>query len=126
MTELQFRLLLCIFIAILVVHIIYDPDRAVSAKRPDWMRELPRYKLVLLAAVLLGVIVAGIVGLIGMFFFQRWATITFLFASAIVEVSMPPGKHRNVAEKTLGYSVIGGEVLFFYLIFFGPARPLFS
>jgi hypothetical protein len=123
MTALQFRGVLVLFIVLLVAYVAYDPNRAESGRRFEWMRQLPSFQRYALLFVLVAVLLAVPIGIIGMFFFLRWAAIAFLVAMTITEL-LRPGK-QNTIEKILAYSVVGGEVLFFYLIFFGPAQALF-
>ena len=124
MTAFQFRCLLTLFVIVLAAYLLYDPNRTANIKRFEWMLRLPAYQRYLLLAILLVEMAVGLVGLVGMFFFLRWAAIAFLVASATAEFTRPG--RQNTVQKLLAYSVVTGEVLFLYLIFFGPAVPLFA
>jgi len=126
MTALEFRSLLVVFVLVLLAHLVYKPSAAMAAasERMSWTTRLPAYKQRLFLAFQVVVFLGGLIGLIGMFFLARWAAIMFILAVVVMKFERP-FPNSDAIDRALRFLVLVGEVLLVYLVFFGPARPLF-
>ena len=135
MTDLQFRFLLVAFVALVLAQVLYSAPRDEKLREQDkeqkfgWLRKLPRAQLYLFLAVSVSVVMGGLIGIAGMFFFLKWAAVVYLVSTLIAKAGshfLFKGGERTLGEKTLAHSVSAVEVLLFYLVFVGPAKGLFQ
>lgn len=135
MTDFHFRLILVAFVALVLGQILYSAPRDEKSHEQDkeqkfgWLKELHRTQLYLFLAVSVSVVVGGLIGITGMFFFLKWAAVVYFIATLIAKVGsrlLFKGGEKSPFEKTLTHLVSASEVALFYLVFAGPAKELFQ
>ena len=135
MTDIQFRLILIAFVALVLGQVFYSAPRdkvlgeQYKERNFGWLKKLSRFQLYLFLLIAISVVVGGLIGISGMFFFLKWAAMVYLVATLIAKAGsylMFKGGEKSPLEKALSHSVSLGEVLLFYLVFFGPAKRLFQ
>src|SRR5690348_7429282 len=128
MSAADFRIVLTLLAVVILAHIVYSAPRSSrlraneAAAKFGWITRLSSEQRSALAAAAVTLVVCGLTGLIGMFFFSRVAAVAFLIATAAVEIGSRVafrGGSESPLEWALAALSTGGSVLVLYLVFFG-------